>query len=168
MIEAFLDPYSPSKAKAMILPVLVHETFTGNVRTWLRRVVIDRKDFLTPSHLPICSVVAGKFPTMENKLYSHFKRMSRFSWHQAPENALSPATSATSRKAVEQTTKRECAIVDDGTCPRKVLLGFKKRTYDVGTSVRCWIAHLYFLSQGLPAMSERCPCAAVGVMLRLL
>ena len=66
----------PSKAKAISLPVLAHRSFTGNVRAWLRRIVIDRKDFLTPCHLPVCSVVAGKFPTMDNKLYLHFKRVA--------------------------------------------------------------------------------------------
>ena len=62
----------PCRAKALLIPVLAHNTFSTQVRSWLRHIVIERKDFLTPFHLPVCSIIPGKFPTMENKLYSHF------------------------------------------------------------------------------------------------
>ena len=59
----------PPNAEALIIPVLAHKAFSSQARSWLRRIVIERKDFLTPFHLLVCSVVSGSFPRMEDKLY---------------------------------------------------------------------------------------------------
>ena len=75
----------PCRAKALLIPVLAHNTFSTQVRSWLRHIVIERKDFLTPFHLPVCIIIPGKFPTMENKLYSHFGWMKKFSWDHPPQ-----------------------------------------------------------------------------------
>ena len=75
----------PCRAKALLIPVLVHSSFSTQVRSWLRHSVIERKDFLTPFHLPVCSVIPGKFLTMEKKLYSHFGWMKKFSWDHPPQ-----------------------------------------------------------------------------------
>ena len=44
----------------------------------MHNIVIDCKDCLTPCHLPVCAVIAGKFPTMGSKLCSHFTGMKKF------------------------------------------------------------------------------------------
>ena len=75
------------KAKSFICSAstCAHPSFAKNVRTWLRNVVIDHKDFLTPFHLPVCTVVAGKSPaienTMESKLYFNSNCIRKLSWH---------------------------------------------------------------------------------------
>eukprot|EP00439_Symbiodinium_sp_Y106_P033644 s1307_g4.t1 len=75
----------PCRAKALLIPVLARSSFSTQVRSWLKNIVIERKDFLTPFHLPVCSVIPGRFPTIENKLYSHFGWMKKFSWDHPPQ-----------------------------------------------------------------------------------
>ena len=60
----------PCRAKALFIPVLAHSDFSTQIRSWLKNIVVERKDFLTPFHLPVCS---------------HFGWMKKFSWDHLPQ-----------------------------------------------------------------------------------
>ena len=94
----------PPKAKALIIPVLADKAFSSQVRSWLKSIVIDRKDYLTPFHLPVCSVVSGKCPTMEEKLYSHFNAQVFLAL--CSRLSMSAATSTTPRSHNYQYRRR--------------------------------------------------------------
>ena len=69
-----------------VLPVLAHihhlqKKFAPGFAT----LSLTTKIFLTPFHLPVCTVVAGKSPaienTMESKLYFNSNCIRKLSWH---------------------------------------------------------------------------------------
>ena len=74
----------PTAAKPLVIPLLAHKHFKVQAKRWLRKIVMSRKDQLIPFHLPCCSIVAGKFPSVSTTLYSHFQWMRKFVWESPP------------------------------------------------------------------------------------
>ena len=97
----------PCRAKALLIPVFARSSFSKQVRSWLKNIVIERKDFLTPFHLPVCSIIPGRFPAIENKLYSHLGWMKKVSWDHPPQcpcqqiRELHPDLTATSIERID-------------------------------------------------------------------
>ena len=81
----FRDGPTPRQGRPLVIPLLAHHAFIIELKSWVRKKVLNAKPYLPPFHVPKATIVAGKNPALHQLVYNHFQFMESCHWGTPPD-----------------------------------------------------------------------------------